>query len=181
MLTLSAHLHANEDLGGRVLKVNHAGENGAVCIYAGQMVAARLTARSLLGELAKFKLHEERHRRIFQTELERRGLRRCRSYVLCAIGGYALGVLTGLLGSRAIAATTVAVEQVVLDHLRAQVAALASVDRAAVLAIESIVTEEQDHHDRSVVAARASGIWLKVLFPIVRISTEAVIWLGMHL
>lgn len=163
------------------MKVNHAGENGAVCIYAGQMLAAQLTARSMLPELAEFKSHEERHRRAFHAELERRGLRRCRSYALCAIGGYALGIVTGLCGRRAIAATTVAVEQVVLEHLRMQVAALTDTDRAAVSAIESIVIEEQHHHDRSADIAKASGIWLTLLVPVIRISTKAVIWLGMHL
>ena len=47
---------------GRIIKVNHAGEHGAVNIYAGQIAAARLRARELLPELAEFKAHEERHR-----------------------------------------------------------------------------------------------------------------------
>lgn len=178
---LSAYLHVNEDLGGRVLKVNHAGENGAACIYAGQILAARLTARSMLTQLAEFKSHEERHRRTFQDELQRRGLARCRSYTLCAVGGFVLGLITGLLGPRAIAATTVSVEQVVLRHLRQQVAALADSDGAAVAAIESIIVEEEQHRACLAADARASALWLKVLSPIVTTSTEAVIWLGMHL
>ena len=180
-MDLSARLHANEELGGRVLKVNHAGENGAVCIYAGQIFAARLTARSMLAELEEFKAHEERHRSIFQAELQRRGLPRCRSYGLCALGGFVLGIITGLLGPRAVAATTVSVEQVVLKHLRQQVAALGASDRAAVAVIESIIVEEQQHRDRSAARAQASPLWLKVLSPIVAKSTEGVIWLGMHL
>ncbi len=90
LMELSAPLRKAEDFGGRVLKVNHAGENGAVNIYAGQIFCARLTAPDLVGELREFKGHEENHRRIFQAELERRGVRRCRSYVLCGIGGYTL-------------------------------------------------------------------------------------------
>ena len=178
---LSVRLHADEELGGRVLKVDHAGENGAVCIYAGQILVARLTARSMLAELKEFKSHEERHRRIFQAELERRALPRCRSYGFCALGGFALGVVTGLLGPGAIASTTVAVEQVVLRHLHQQVAALSKSDRAAVAAIESIISEERQHRDLSAAHVRASAPWLKILSPIVAMSTEAVIWLGMHL
>ncbi len=178
---LSAHLHRHEEFGGRVLKVNHAGENGAVNIYAGQILAARLTAPSMLDELAEFKAHEQRHRAIFEAELRRRGLPRCRSYGLCALGGFVLGGITGLLGRRAIAATTVAVERVVLRHLRQQIAALGAADPAAVAAIESIVAEEQQHYDRSVAHTQASAFWLKLLSPVVAVSTEAVIWLGMHL
>ncbi len=43
---------------GRILKVNHAGEHGAVHIYAGQLLATRLRASRLKAELVKFKAHE---------------------------------------------------------------------------------------------------------------------------
>ena len=94
-------------IAGRILKVNHAGENGAVHIYAGQILLAHLTAPSLVSELVEFKAHEEKHRAIFWAELERRNLPRCRSYWLCAAGGFTLGILTALFGRRAIAANRV--------------------------------------------------------------------------
>lgn len=65
----------------RILKVNHAGEHGAVNIYAGQRLVARFTARRMLGELAEFHAHERKHRGIFQVDSERREgaeVRRCR-------------------------------------------------------------------------------------------------------
>jgi ubiquinone biosynthesis monooxygenase Coq7 len=164
-----------------VLKVNHAGENGAVNIYAGQIAVARWTARNLVEELREFRSHEEKHRSVFLRELERRGVRRCRSYMLCGIGGYVLGLLTALLGRSAIAATTVAVEKVVLEHLREQLRILQGHDQEAVAAIKSIVAEEQEHHDRSAVHARQGKFWPRLLSPVVSVSTESVIWLGMRL
>ena len=119
-MELGARVLAADGLGGRILKVNHAGENGAVNIYSGQLLMARLTAPSLVPELREFRSHEEGHREIFRSELEQRGVRRCRSYLLCGLGGYALGLVTGLFGRGAIAATTVAVERVVLAHLKKQ-------------------------------------------------------------
>jgi len=180
-MQLSTRPNADEALGGRVLKVNHAGENGAISIYAGQILVARVRARSLIPELAEFKSHEEKHRAIFLAELQRRGLQRCRSYWLCAAGGFTLGVITALLGRRAIAATTVAVECVVLGHLKHQLRALAGKDEAAVEAISKIVAEEQQHHDQSAAHVGVGGFWQRVLTPIVAGSTESVIWLGMHL
>jgi ubiquinone biosynthesis monooxygenase Coq7 len=50
-----------------------------------------------------------------------------------------LGLITGAFGRRAIAATTVAVERVVLRHLEQQLDQLRGKDEAAVEAIESIV------------------------------------------
>jgi 3-demethoxyubiquinol 3-hydroxylase len=169
------------DLGDRILKVNHAGENGAIHIYAGQIFMARLTAPSMVMELREFKLHEEKHRAIFQEELERRGRPRCKSFWLCALGGYVLGLGTGLFGRPAIAATTVAVEHVVLRHLKHQLVLLAGKDESAVQAISKIVAEEQQHHDQSASHLVESRLWPKVLTPIVAASTESVIWLGMRL
>lgn len=108
----------------RVLKVNHAGEHGAVNIYAGQILVARLTAPDLVAELREFKSHEERHRATFWAELVRRNQPRCRSYHLCGLGGFVLGLVTGVLGRNAIAATTVAIERVVLRHLADQLSVL---------------------------------------------------------
>jgi 3-demethoxyubiquinol 3-hydroxylase len=171
---------ADTDLGARILKVNHAGENGAVHIYAGQILVARLTAPALVGELREFRSHEERHRAIFAAELQRRGRPRCRSYALCALGGYVLGFVTGLFGRTAIAATTVAVERVVLGHLKTQIEQLQASDPAAVQAIEAIVADEQQHHDE-LVAQLNGGFWISLLEPVVAASTETVIWLGMKL
>ena len=168
-------------LGARIMKVNHAGENGAVHIYAGQIVVARLTAPGLVDELREFKAHEERHRAIFLSELQRRGQPRCRSYLLCGLGGLVLGLVTALFGRGAIAATTVAVERVVLSHLEHQRLALAGQDAAAVEAIQEIVVEERQHHDHSAAHVRGRQFWPRVLTPIVAASTETVIWLGMRL
>ena len=167
--------------GDRVLKVDHAGENGAVNIYSGQLFFARFTAAALVPELREFRQHEMRHRQIFQTEMERRGVRRCRSFHLCGVGGYALGLVTGLMGCGAIAATTVAVERVVLGHLKDQIRTLEQTDPAATTAIRAIVADEQEHHDRSEVHARANRMWLALLAPMVALSTEVVIWMGMRL
>jgi len=165
----------------RVLKVNHAGENGAVNIYAGQLVFGRLTAPSMLAELREFRSNEETHREIFASELRRRGVRRCRSFILCGIGGYRLGLLTGLFGRTAIAATSAAVERVVLVHLQQQLHELDGSDAEAVAAISRIVVDEQEHHDRSATQAAEGWFWPAILSPVVAISTESVIWLGMRL
>jgi ubiquinone biosynthesis monooxygenase Coq7 len=167
-------------LGSRILKVNHAGEHGAICIYTGQIIAARLTARDLVAELEEFRSHEQRHRAVFWAELQRRGRRRCRSYWLCALGGWVLGLGTGLLGRKAIAATTVAVERVVLRHLEHQLELLRGKDEAAVKAIASIIDDERQHHDHSASHLQGGKFWPQVLSPVVAASTEAVIWIGMR-
>ena len=136
-----------------MLRVDHAGEHGAVNIYAG----------------------------LFLAELQHRGVRRCRSYGLCGAGGFVLGLLTGMLGRQFIAATTVAVERVVLEHLRLQLQELSGQDERAVAVISAIVEEEQQHHDQS--ASHLSGyrVLPQLIGHVVSASTESVIWLGMRI
>jgi ubiquinone biosynthesis monooxygenase Coq7 len=165
----------------RILKVNHAGEHGAVNIYRGQHLACFWRDAALRGELAEFRAHEEKHRAIFAAELDRRGLRRCRSYHLCGIGGFLLGVITGICGRASIAAVTVAVERVVLRHLAIQLLELEGVDPAAHAAVASILEDERAHHDRAAQEPRQGIFWPRVLRPTVSAATEFVIWTGMKL
>jgi ubiquinone biosynthesis monooxygenase Coq7 len=177
----SAQRAMSSELGDRIIKVDHAGEQGAICIYTGQILMARITARHMRAELVEFRSHETRHRAIFAAELQRRNRPRCRSYWFCAIGGYVLGVVTGLMGASAIAATTVAVESVVLRHLEQQLHQLQDADPAALAAISAIIADEKEHHARSASHVASHPFWSRVITPIVSASTEAVIWLGMRL
>jgi 3-demethoxyubiquinol 3-hydroxylase len=178
---IAARRVSNETLTDKILKIDHAGEHGAVNIYRGQILVCRLMRWDMLAELVEFQSHEERHRSLFQAQLRERGQRRCRSYHFCGVGGLLLGVVTALLGKAAIAATTLAVESVVLKHLRQQLDYLRGTDVRAFNAISSIVAEEQVHHDRSALIAAQGRVWPCIVVPIVTASTELVIWLGMRL
>jgi len=180
-MTLAASLRAGETLGDRILKVDHAGEHGAVCIYQTQRRIAKWRAPDMVAELDHFIAHEREHRALFEAELLRRGRARCRSYHLCGFGGLALGFATGLAGPQAIAATTVAIERVVLRHMRQQVEILSGVDELAAELLRQILVEEQEHHDLSASRISKGSAWAELLDPIVTLSTEAVIWLGMRL
>jgi ubiquinone biosynthesis monooxygenase Coq7 len=180
-MELAARLKPGETLGDRVMKVDHAGEHGAICIYRAQIWFARWRAAEMVGELGDFLVHERRHRALFGAELARRGRRRCRSYHLCGLGGFMLGAVTGLLGRRAIAATTVAIETVVLRHMHEQMAELAAGDPAAADTLRDVIADEQEHHDVSDRRLAPPGFWPRIVNPVVAVSTEAVIWLGMRL
>jgi 3-demethoxyubiquinol 3-hydroxylase len=134
---------------------------------------------SAVAEIEEFIAHEQHHRALFAAELGRRGVRPCRSFHLCGIGGLALGFATGLLGPRAIALTTEAVESVVLKHLEHQLATLSTKDSAAAEVIGHIISDEQEHHDRSAARLSRAQPFDRVLAPAIRAATEAVIWLGM--
>lgn len=180
-MTLAARLKSGETLGDRVMKVDHSGEHGAVCIYRAQRWLARWRAPEMLAELDGFLAHERGHRARFGAELQRRNRRRCRSYLWCGFGGFVLGAFTGIAGREAILATTVAIERVVLRHMHEQIEALGGTDEAAVATLRQIIAEEQEHHDLSAAQVAPGSIWPRLIDPVVASSTEAVIWLGMRL
>jgi 3-demethoxyubiquinol 3-hydroxylase len=165
----------------RILKVNHAGEHGAVNIYRGQRLVCFWRDAALKRELEEFRAHEERHRAIFAAELQRRGVRRCGSYQACGLGGFLLGVVTGICGRASIAAVTVAVERVVLRHLEVQLRELDGVDAAAHAAVAAIIEDERTHHDRAAQEPRQGIFWPRLIRPAVSAATELVIWTGMRL
>lgn len=169
-----------EALGDRILKLNHAGEHGAVGIYSAQQLVCGWRGLPIEAQVGSFLEDEKRHRRIFAAELARRGRTRCRSYTLCGLGGFVLGLLTGLCGRACIAETTVAVEAVVLKHLHAQIGMLSSIHPRAVAAIRLILDEERAHHDTAAVVPR-KDLLARALRPVVTWTTEAIIWLGMRL
>jgi ubiquinone biosynthesis monooxygenase Coq7 len=175
-----ARLRSGETIGDRVLKVDHADEHGAVNIYRGQQLACRWRDAELRGMLAELRA-QEAHRALFAAELSRRGRRCCRSDHLCSIGGFCLGLVTGICGRASIAAATVAVERVVLTHLHEQIHALRAVDPPACAAIEAIVRDEQSHHDKALPEPRKGIFWPRVLLPVISWATESVIWVGMRL
>jgi ubiquinone biosynthesis monooxygenase Coq7 len=180
-MDLQARLKPGETIGDRIIKIDHAGEHGAICIYRAQLWVAKWRSPDMVAETTHFLAHEVRHRAIFGAELERRGRSRCKSYHLCGLGGLALGFLTGLAGKQAMLATTFAVEKVVLSHLAQQELALAERDPAAVRAIGQIIADEREHHDSAESQLESNSIWVGILKPIIAAATEAVIWLGMKL
>jgi len=151
-----------------------------VNIYKAQALVCAWRAPDLVEELKIFRAHEERHRDLFAAELRQRGIRQGIGFRLCGLGGYVLGFVTALIGRAAVAATTYAVERVVLRHLSEQLDYLRDEDHRAYATVQSIVAEEQMHHDLASEGTRRGRFWPPIVVPIVSAATEFVIWVGMH-
>lgn len=164
----------------KMIKVDHAGENGAVNIYRAQAMVSRLLHPSLVPMLAENQRHEEQHRAIFGGHLRSRSIKRCVSYHACGLGGFALGMFTALIGQKAIHATTYAVEHVVLEHLAHQINYLRDTDPGAMACVMQIHADEQAHHDHAEAGIGERGTLTQIVIAIVRLCTEGVIRFGMR-
>ena len=106
----------------QILRVNYAGEYGAIRIYGAQIFVAKRLHPAVVPFLVETVAHERRHAAKFRELMWPRGTRPCYAIPLWGLGGTALGLLTGLLGVNAIMICTEAVERTVHAHPNAQLA-----------------------------------------------------------
>jgi ubiquinone biosynthesis monooxygenase Coq7 len=132
----------------KILKVNHAGEFGAINIYRAQIFVCQLLRKDYVSLLEALMADEQRHLNILWAEIQRRDGVRCKSYWLCGVGGWCMGFLSALFGKAGVMACTWAVESVVVNHLHEQLSYLASKnDQEALVAVRSILEDEKSHRD----------------------------------
>lgn len=131
----------------RILKVNHAGEHGAIRIYGAQIAVARWFHPVVVRQLQELQRHEIDHHHQFAGAMAKRGSKPCRLLFLWAWGGSILGFLTALLGERTIWICTEAVEDAVHHHLADQLRFLRQRDPELFDIIAAIQVEEQTHLD----------------------------------
>ncbi|WP_207780249.1 demethoxyubiquinone hydroxylase family protein [Pokkaliibacter plantistimulans] len=168
-------------IASKIMKINHAGEFGAINIYRAQIMVARLFSPQLVATLEDFLSHEQKHLEIFGRILQSRGIARCKSFWLCGIGGFCLGLITALMGRAGIMTCTAAVETVVTHHLLAQLASLeAENDSEAYQAVQSILSEVLEHQQHGIEQSKDSLLF-KPVSAVVSCATSAVIWLGFQL
>jgi ubiquinone biosynthesis monooxygenase Coq7 len=162
----------------RILKVNHAGEYGAIRIYRAQAWVARRLYPDVVGFLEQTLQHEIHHCSLFQTAMRARGARPCRVMSLWGNGGLVLGFLTALMGRQGIWICTAAVEAAVHRHLDDQLAFLRGRDPELEALIHSIQAEELGHLDHARARIVTKAAWAGGLRAIITVCTDAVIWLS---
>lgn len=106
-----------------MIRVDHAGEYGAVRIYAGQLAVFRSLPhkKKLTEALTRMAAEEEEHLARFDTLIAQRNVRPTALNPFWHIGGFAMGAVTALMGEKAAHACTVAVETVIDEHYQRQI------------------------------------------------------------
>ncbi len=164
----------------KILKVNHAGEFGAINIYRAQILVSKQFGRDYVPQLEGFLKDEERHLGIFWNEIQRRNGIKCKSYWLCGVGGWVMGFISALLGKKGIMACTLAVESVVTEHLKNQLLYLKQKDdQAAYDAVNAILSDEEHHRDTGLDQGGNNALYAPFRF-CVSLFTEGVIRFGMR-
>lgn len=172
---LPGDLRPADDI-GRMIRVDHAGEFGAVRIYAGQtdVLASRPTA-PVIREMAA---QEQRHLDRFNALIAERHVRPTLLSPVWHAAGYLLGAATALLGERAAMACTVAVEEVIDDHYADQARRLGDADPELKAVIEEFQADEQAHRDLALEHDAARAPAYPLLTRLIKAGSRTAIWLS---
>lgn len=159
-----------------MIRVDHAGEYGAVRIYAGQLaVLGKGPASAVIREMAK---QEQRHLERFEKLIAERRVRPTALTPLWHLAGFAMGAASALLGERAAMACTVAVEEVIDEHYRQQADALGADEPALKSTIEEIRADELAHRDLALAHDARAAPAHDLLTAAVKAGSRLAIWLS---
>jgi 3-demethoxyubiquinol 3-hydroxylase len=165
-----------EQLIDRILRVDHAGEYGAVRIYEGQLrVLGRSRAAPVIRKMAA---KEREHLAKFNEILPQRRVRPSLLQPLWHVAGFALGAATAALGPRAAMACTVAVEEVIDDHYGKQVALLGDDEQELRDLCERYRKDEVEHGQEALAHGARRALAFRPLTSVIKAGSHAAIWLA---
>ena len=105
------------------IRVDHAGERGAVKIYEGQLLALNTLVKdeNLKKTIEEMKTHEKEHCNYFESEIKKRKIKPTKFLPLWDLLGVGLGFGSTLLGKKAAMLCTASVEEVIDKHYLNQI------------------------------------------------------------
>ena len=160
-----------------ILRVDHAGELGAVSIYRGQQaVFGGSHARAgVTAQLAEMETHEAEHLAAFDRLLTDRRVRPTALAPVWRAAGFALGAATALLGEKAAHACTEAVETVIEGHYAGQIEELEVRDPELAADLRRFREDELAHRDIAVEQGARDAPGYALLSAVIRAGCRAAI------
>ena len=163
-----------------ILRVDHAGELGAVAIYQGQraVFAALETPPALAAELEDMAAHEAVHLAAFDRLLTEHGVRPTVLTPLWRLAGFALGAGTALMGEKAAHACTEAVESVIEQHYADQIGELQVREPVLAQELSGYRDDELSHRDQAIAGGARDAPGYRVLSAVIGAGCRAAIRLA---
>ena len=131
------------------IRVDHAGERGAVKIYEGQLLALNTLVKDekLKKKIEEMKVHEVEHSQFFENEIKKRNIKPTKFLPLWDLLGVGLGFGSTLLGKKAAMLCTASVEEVIDKHYLNQINQLGPEEKELKKKITKFRNDELDHKD----------------------------------
>ena len=131
------------------IRVDHAGERGAVKIYEGQLLALNTLVKDekLKKTIEEMKVHEKEHCEFFEKEIKKRNIKPTKLLPLWDLLGVTLGFGSTLLGKKAAMLCTASVEEVIDKHYQNQIDQLDKSEKELKNRIIKFRQDELHHKD----------------------------------
>ncbi len=132
------------------IRVDHAGERGAIKIYEGQLLALNTVKKNdfLKEKIKKMKIHEVEHAEFFEKEIKKRNIKPTKLLPIWDLLGIGLGFGSAILGDKAAMLCTASVEEVIDKHYQNQIDQIK--DDEKILRNKIIKFREDELHHRDV-------------------------------
>ena len=139
----------NKKILEEIIRVDHAGERGAIKIYEGQLLALKTFKRDefLKKKIEEMKEHEKEHYEFFDKEIQKRNIKPTKLLPLWDLLGVGLGFGTAMLGKKAAMLCTASVEEVIDKHYLNQINQLDISEKDLKKKITKFRQDEIDHKD----------------------------------
>ena len=130
-----------------IIRVDHAGERGAIKIYEGQLLALKTIKqdKELRDIIEDMKEHKKEHLEYFEKEIQKRNFKPTYLLPLWDLMGISLGFGTALLGKKAAMLCTASVEEVIEDHYENQLKKIGDDEKDLKTKIEKFKGDEVNH------------------------------------
>ena len=131
------------------IRVDHAGERGAVKIYEGQLLALNTLVKdeALKKTIEEMKVHEKEHSDFFEEEIKKRNIKPTKFLPLWDLLGLGLGFGSTILGKKAAMLCTASVEEVIDEHYLNQINQIRDDEKKLREKIKKFRQDEIDHKD----------------------------------
>ena len=131
------------------IRVDHAGERGAVKIYEGQLLALNTLIKDedLKEIIEEMKVHEKEHCDFFEKEIKKRKIEPTKFLPLWDLLGIGLGFGSTILGKKAAMLCTASVEEVIDKHYQNQIDQLGPEEKELKKKIIKFRKDELHHKD----------------------------------
>ena len=131
------------------IRVDHAGERGAIKIYEGQLLALNTFVKDddLKKKIEEMKVHEKEHCDYFENEIKKRNIKPTKFLPLWDMLGVGLGFGSTILGKKAAMLCTASVEEVIDEHYSNQIMQLESDEKILKKKIIKFRDDELRHKD----------------------------------
>jgi len=129
------------------IRVDHAGERGAIKIYEGQLLALNTFIKDddLKKKIEEMKVHEKEHCDYFENEIKKRNIKPTKFLPLWDMLGVGLGFGSTILGKKAAMLCTASVEEVIDEHYLNQIQQLGNDEKKLKEKIIKFRKDELNH------------------------------------